>query len=204
MEKACFSLKATIAGDSNCKIDEIVRKIIGQPSDNQQSSYEIESVIIDENDTRYKIQLWTTLRRFETTPPSSFYFRNAIGAFVVYNAASRSSFNSIPKYIERIRALAIPNAIIIVVCNRCNPTDVIEVTAEEGEAFAKNEKLLFHELLLYEDDNKLNEYLHHMVENFHKNPCVKSDPPSIDPPSIDQPKKKKYWFNFFKRDDADK
>ncbi|EIE91956.1 hypothetical protein RO3G_16667 [Rhizopus delemar RA 99-880] len=72
------------------------------------------------------------------------FYRNAAGAFIVYDITSRSSFENVHIWLRKIREYADPNAVIMLVGNKVDLSKSSrEVETEEGRLLAEEEGLLF-------------------------------------------------------------
>jgi small GTP-binding protein len=83
------------------------------------------------------LQLWDTAgqeRNFNSL--SSAFLRGALGAVLCYDVTRRSSLHNLGGWMARARTLLDPDAVIAVVGTKTDLRHDIEVTEEEGEAFA--------------------------------------------------------------------
>ena len=75
---------------------------------------------------RIKLQLWDTAGTERFRSVSRSYYRGAAGAILVYDVASRSSFDALPTFLNDARALASPNLTLLLAGNKAdllyNPT----------------------------------------------------------------------------------
>ncbi|KAI9296251.1 ras-domain-containing protein [Neoconidiobolus thromboides FSU 785] len=96
-------------------------------------------------DRTVRLQLWDTAgqERFRSLIPS--YIRDSSVAVVVYDITNRASFNNTAKWIDDVRSERGNNVIIVLVGNKTDLRDKGEVTAEEGEAKAKEYNVMFME-----------------------------------------------------------
>jgi Ras-related protein Rab-6A len=96
-------------------------------------------------DRTVRLQLWDTAgqERFRTLVPS--YIRDSSVAVIVYDVSSRTSFESTTRWLQDVRAERGDDAVIILVGNKIDLVDRRRVTAEEGDARALKEGVLFME-----------------------------------------------------------
>lgn len=94
-------------------------------------------------DRTVRLQLWDTAgqERFRTLIPS--YIRDSNVAVVVYDITNRQSFMDASKWIDDVKAERGTQVIIVLVGNKTDLGDKREVTAEEGEAKAKDMGAIF-------------------------------------------------------------
>uniref|UniRef100_G1KNA1 Ras-related protein Rab-43 n=1 Tax=Anolis carolinensis TaxID=28377 RepID=G1KNA1_ANOCA len=86
---------------------------------------------------RVKLQIWDTAgqERFRTITQS--YYRSANGAILAYDISKRSSFQSIPRWIEDVRKYAGSNIVQLLIGNKSDLSDLREVQLEEAQSLAE-------------------------------------------------------------------
>jgi Ras-related protein Rab-6A len=94
-------------------------------------------------DRTVRLQLWDTAgqERFRSLIPS--YIRDSSVAVVVYDTTSRISFLNSSKWIDDIRSERGDDVVIMLVGNKTDLGDRRQVSVEEGEVKASEEKILF-------------------------------------------------------------
>ena len=94
-------------------------------------------------DRTVRLQLWDTAgqERFRSLIPS--YIRDSSVAVVVYDVSNRTTFTNCPKWIEEVRAERGEDVVIVLVGNKTDLGEKRQVTAEEGDAKAKEHSILF-------------------------------------------------------------
>ena len=90
-----------------------------------------------------KIQIWDTAGQEAFQAITRTYYKGAMGALLVYDITRRDSFIHVTKWLEEVRNNSSKNIIIILIGNKKDLEDKRQVTYEEGEAFAKENGLLF-------------------------------------------------------------
>ncbi|OHT15042.1 hypothetical protein TRFO_14561 [Tritrichomonas foetus] len=70
-------------------------------------------------------------------------YKNVVGVLLLYDVTNRNSFNSIPSYLNKIRAKFNKEIVIVLVGNKDDLENSKEVSFREGESYADQEKLLF-------------------------------------------------------------
>nr|ACO14784.1 Ras-related protein Rab-4B [Caligus clemensi] len=90
-----------------------------------------------------KLQIWDTAgqERFRSVTRS--YYRGAAGALLVYDIASRESFNALTNWLTDARNLASPQIIILLVGNKKGLETTREVSFLEASRFAQANDLIF-------------------------------------------------------------
>ncbi|KAI9788835.1 MAG: hypothetical protein M1833_002801, partial [Piccolia ochrophora] len=67
---------------------------------------------------RIKLQLWDTAGTERFRSVSRSYYRGAAGALLIYDIASRATFDALPTFLNDARALASPNLTLLLVGNK--------------------------------------------------------------------------------------
>ena len=100
-----------------------------------------------------KLQIWDTAgqERFKAVTRS--YYRGAASALLVYDIASRESYNALTNWLTDARTLASPNIIIVMVGNKKDLEAEREVTFMEASRFAQENELSFLETSALTGDN---------------------------------------------------
>jgi Ras-related protein Rab-2A len=117
-----------------------------------------------------KIQIWDTAGEEAFQSITKNYYKNAIGALLVYDITKKSSFDHLKNWLDNIRENSSRNIKIILIGNKTDLEDKREVTFEEGEEFAKNNGLFFLETSaknftnINESFNKLTEEIYDNIE----------------------------------------
>ena len=105
----------------------------------------LQKTIVAKDGTRIKIHIWDTAGQEKFRSITVSYYRGVGCALIVYDISSRSSFESVPSWLEDIKRLAPPNIVIVLVGNKADKENKRKVLRAEGAEFAKENKLLFFE-----------------------------------------------------------
>jgi len=103
-------------------------------------------IAIPEDGKTVKLQCWDTAGTESFRSITRSYYRGAAGCLLVYDVTSRASFVNARSWLADVREHADPHLTCILVGNKidlCDAGKQREVTAEEGEQWAKEEGLLF-------------------------------------------------------------
>jgi len=117
-----------------------------------------------------KIQVWDTAGEEAFQSITKSYYRNAIGALLVYDITKKSSFEHLQKWLDSVKENSSKNIKIILIGNKIDLEDKREVTFQEGEEFAKKNDLFFLEtsaknfININESFNKLTEEIYQNIE----------------------------------------
>ena len=124
----------------------------------------------EKDNKNIKIQIWDTAGEEAFQSITKTYYRNAIGALLVYDITKKSSFEHIKNWLDSVRENSTKNIKIILIGNKTDLEDKREVTFQEGEEFAKNNGLFFLEtsaknfININESFNKLTEEIYDNIE----------------------------------------
>jgi small GTP-binding protein len=114
---------------------------------------QFESLPLTIEDRKIKLQIWDTAgqERFHST--SKTYYRNAVGVALVFDVTDRVSFDALPLWLSDIQSLCDPNAVILLIGNKCDLTDDRVVTIIEAEGFARGHQMSYLETSAQSGDN---------------------------------------------------
>lgn len=86
---------------------------------------------------RVQLQIWDTAGQEKYRSLGPIYFRNAVGAVVVYDVSVRETFVHLDEWISSFVNVAGPETTLFIVGNKTDMAEYRQVTVEEGEAVAK-------------------------------------------------------------------
>ncbi|EGA75114.1 Sec4p [Saccharomyces cerevisiae AWRI796] len=117
---------------------------------------------VDINGKKVKLQLWDTAgqERFRTITTA--YYRGAMGIILVYDVTDERTFTNIKQWFKTVNEHANDEAQLLLVGNKSDMETRV-VTADQGEALAKELGIPFIESSAKNDDN-VNEYFFHLGE----------------------------------------
>ena len=90
-----------------------------------------------------KIQIWDTAGQEAFQAITRTYYKGAIGALLVYDITRKDTFVHVTKWLEEVKSNSSKNITIILIGNKKDLEDKRQVSYEEGEAFAKENGLMF-------------------------------------------------------------
>lgn len=73
------------------------------------------------------------------------YFRNAKGAFLLYDISDRQSFQNASYWYEQVKNHAGPELVVMLVGNKCDLKHQRQVSYQEARKFAEKNDMLFYE-----------------------------------------------------------
>ena len=112
------------------------------------------------------IEIWDTAgaERFHSLSKS--FYRQSMGAFLVYDVTDRMSLISVTKWLEEFQSQALPNACFMVLGNKCD-SNQRQISFEEGNEFANSYNLSFYETSSLTSEN-INIAFESMVKGINK------------------------------------
>ena len=143
-----FIYKIILCGDPVGKTSFLSRYIENIFIDNPQSTINLDfsfKVIELEDGKKVKLQIWDTPGDASFKSIARIYFRGAHGIILFYDISDRESFKDLNDWLDLIKNSASESPHIVLVGNKIDLEKEREITAEEGEKFAKNNGLLFFE-----------------------------------------------------------
>jgi len=124
--------------------------------------------ILEINNKNIKIQIWDTAGEEAFQSVTKNYYRNAVGALIVYDITKKSSFEHLKNWIENVRECSTKNIKIILIGNKTDLEEKREVSYQEGLEFAKKYDLIFFETSAKNFIN-INESFYKLTEDIFKN-----------------------------------
>ena len=95
------------------------------------------------NNKAVKIQIWDTAGQEAFQAITRTYYKGAIGALLVYDITRKDTFIHVTRWLEEVRNNSSKTITVILIGNKKDLEDKRQVTYEEGEAFAKENGLMF-------------------------------------------------------------
>ena len=95
------------------------------------------------NGKSVKIQIWDTAGQEAFQAITRTYYKGAIGALLVYDITRKETFVHVTKWLEEVRNNSSKTITVILIGNKKDLEDKRQVSYEEGEAFEKENGLMF-------------------------------------------------------------
>ena len=138
------SFKIVVVGSSGVGKTAIVQRLIdGTFREEGQSTVGVEfkSFICPLDDQSVKLQIWDTAGQERFKSVSKAYFRNAVGAILVYDISNETSFEELINWLNDLQSLCNPNAYILLVGNKGDLENQRQVGVQQAKDFAEQHKL---------------------------------------------------------------
>ena len=94
---------------------------------------------------KVKLQIWDTAGQESFRSITRNYYRGATGGLLVYDITRRETFEHIKSWLEDAQSYSNVPITLTLVGNKCDLEDKRQISREEGEAFARENNLLFFE-----------------------------------------------------------
>ena len=180
--------KVIVVGESGTGKTTIVQRLVYGVFNEESTAtvgVEFKSCVVKANGKNVKLQIWDTAGQEKFRSVAKSYFRNAIGALIVFDLTSTKSFDSVSEWLSDVQTLSHPNSIVILVGNKCDLADTRSVSRTEAEAFAERNNILYFETSA-KDGTLINETFIRMATEISNKiasgvlmPPQRSQPPSL-------------------------
>ena len=165
--------KIVVVGASGVGKTSMVQRLVDKIySDDKQPTIGVEFKCFQTTlgEDTVKLNIWDTAGQEKFRSVSKAYFRNAIGALLVFSISDKRSFDELDGWLNDLQSLASPNAAIILVGNKCDLEEKREVSNSDAEVFAQRHGLEFIETSALDTTNidetfiKLANLIHNKVK----------------------------------------
>uniref|UniRef100_A0AC35TM21 Ras-related protein Rab-18 n=1 Tax=Rhabditophanes sp. KR3021 TaxID=114890 RepID=A0AC35TM21_9BILA len=145
-EDAVTTLKILVIGESGVGKSSLMLRYVDDTFNAEISAtigVDFRVTIRNINGDNVKLAIWDTAgqERFRTLTPS--YYRGAQGVICVYDVSTRSTFTRLEHWLQEIDTYCTRGEAIKILVGNQIDKPYKEVTREEGQAFAKKNKMLF-------------------------------------------------------------
>jgi small GTP-binding protein len=138
------SYKVVVVGDSSVGKSSIVQRLIeGTFTEDGTSTCGADffTHCVPVNNEQVKLQIWDTAGQERFRSISKSYFRNAVGAVLVYDITKMQSFDRVGTWLNDLQSLAAPNAYILLVGNKADLEQHREVGIDLVKEWAERHHL---------------------------------------------------------------
>lgn len=149
-EKYQQLMKLIIIGDGGTGKSSLLHRFVEDSfSDDQTATIGVEfgSKIIELGGRRIKLQIWDTAGQERYRSVTRSYYRGAAGCLIVYDIVKRSTYESVPQWLNDVRQLAGSDVVVMLIGNKSDiaGNEQRVVTHNEAALFAQENNLLFFE-----------------------------------------------------------
>ena len=116
------------------------------------------------NNKTIKVELWDTAGQERYRNLSKNYFQSSDGFIIVYDISNTESFDKLDYWIEQIKTNAQEYVKMILFGNKSDIIEERKVSKEEGEQYAKNNKIKFFEVSAKEGTN-VNQAFEYLIKD---------------------------------------
>ena len=149
VEKKLHTFKVLILGDPSVgKSCFLIRYTEDTFQDVYLSTIGMDSKYKDvdlENGESIRLQLWDTAGQDRFRSITRNLYKGAAGIILIYDVTNRKTFESIKNWVESIRAEVSNKVVIVLVGNKIDKKEQIDVKTEEGDVLAEEFNLPFFE-----------------------------------------------------------
>lgn len=152
-----FLFKILIVGDSSVgKTNIISRYTRNQFSEDTEATLGVDFTLhpTEIKGKKLTAQFWDTAGQEQFRSMSSAYYKNAHGAVIVYDVTRRLTFDNILSWLNEIKNYTDKDIKVILLGNKKDLFDQVNVTKEEAENFAKEHDLFFLEVSAKDNSDK--------------------------------------------------
>jgi small GTP-binding protein len=140
--------KVVLAGASGVGKTAIVQQLVdGTFSADSHATIGVEFKVYEcqSGTNKLKLNIWDTAGQEKFRSVSKTYFRNAVGAIIVFSLTDRLSFDGLNDWLNDIHSLCAPNAIVLMVGNKLDLQEERVISHNEAIAFSERHGVEFFE-----------------------------------------------------------
>ncbi|KAL3668251.1 hypothetical protein V7S43_006345 [Phytophthora oleae] len=152
-------LKVVLIGDSGVGKSNLVMRFTKNkymPHSVQTVGFEFATKTIRVGDRRLKAQIWDTAGQERFQSLTAAYYRNAVGAMIVYDITNRSSFEHVTSWLAQVHEHSHQSLVLILIGNKCDLAHLPEsreVSSLEAARFAAKHSMEFLETSALDSTN---------------------------------------------------
>ena len=151
-----YSLKIVVIGESGVGKTSITRRVcdgVFEPNFTPTVGVEFKTIEREYNGQLVKLQLWDTAGQERFRSISKAYFRNAVGALVVFDITNHQSFENVSSWIQDFEVLGCPGAEMLLVGNKTDLEEDRTVSEQEIQHFASSHNIDYLQTSSYDGHN---------------------------------------------------
>ncbi|KAL1523788.1 hypothetical protein AB1Y20_018711 [Prymnesium parvum] len=146
MGKANYHFKCVIVGNPGVgKTNLMTRFTKGEFSKQAKSTVGVEFSTrqIDHDGLTIEAQVWDTAGQERFKAVTAAFYRNALGAMIVYDITKRETFENCEQWLRELRTYTDPSIVAMLVGNKCDLRHQANVDVEDAKDFAEDNNLAF-------------------------------------------------------------
>ena len=146
-------LLVVLIGDSNVGKTNILSRFTNDEFNLDSKAtvgVEFSSKCVKIGNTVIKAQIWDTAGQERYRSITSAYYRGAVGALMVYDITSRSSFENVEGWLSELRQHSEGDMVVILIGNKCDLANQRCISTEEAIAYAEKHNMAFIETSAYD------------------------------------------------------
>ncbi|ESL11608.1 Rab family, other [Trypanosoma rangeli SC58] len=134
-EKYQQLIKLILVGDSGTGKSSLLHRFVEDDFSEQQAQtigVEFGSKIVQLAGRKVKLQIWDTAGQERYKSVTRSYYRSAIGCLIVYDITQRSTYESVPQWLNDVRHLAGKDVVVMLIGNKSDLSDCRKVQHNEA------------------------------------------------------------------------
>ena len=122
-------------------------------------------------DSIFRLNIWDTAGQETFLSMTRVYYKNSSCAFIVYDITEKESFNHVEFWLKELKKEAPESILCVLIGNKNDMNEKREVSYEEGNNYAKKNKMIFFETSAKNKNNIENifkesvEYINNNIKN---------------------------------------
>ena len=169
-----YLLKFIILGDSSVGKTNIL-SVYNDGSFNEKiqpsigAEFKAKNIKIE--DSIFRLNIWDTAGQETFLSMTRVYYKNSSCAFIVYDITEKESFNHVEFWLKELKKEAPESILCVLIGNKNDMNEKREVSYEEGNNYAKKNKMIFFETSAKNKNNIENifkesvEYINNNIKN---------------------------------------
>lgn len=156
MGKADYKLKIVIVGDTGVGKTNIMSRFAKDEFTKDKTAttgVDFATQTIEHDGKTIMAEIWDTAGQERYKAITASFYRGAIGALIVYDITSRTSFQNCERWLRELRQHTDPSVVAMLVGNKCDLRHKQHVDVEDAKDFAEDNNLAFIETSALDSTN---------------------------------------------------
>lgn len=142
-----YTLKTVIVGDSGvgktCILVRFIRDVFDDCSQPTLGVDFLSKIVETQKGHHIELQIWDTAGQELFRSVTRGYYRGCAIAFLVFDLTNHNSFVSLERWYQDIKDIAPPKVLPVLIGNKADLSDSINVSEEEAKQFAIDHNMLY-------------------------------------------------------------